>query len=104
MTDVFWLNKADFQPVAKVFTAGELVEALRKAPKQVIAHHLTKSKNDFANWARGSLKDADLAAKLSAIRYDDPDALNKVIAAFAASRQPIALPKPEQNLQIPKKH
>ncbi len=84
MADIFWLNKADFQPVAKVRNAADMTEALKHAPKQVIAHHITKSKNDFVNWARNGLKDQDLAAKLSAIRHDDPQALEKVIAAFAS--------------------
>ncbi len=82
MADVFWLNKADFQPVAKVTTALEMAYALRKAPKEVVFHHLTAKKNDFANWALNSLKNPDLAAKLSEIRHTDLGALEKLIVAF----------------------
>jgi|GEM_PF-6719743 len=95
MADVFWLNKADFQPVAKVTTALEMVYALRKAPKEVVSHHLTAKKNDFANWALHSLKNPDLASKLSEIRHTDLGALERLIAVFEGKSEGKSEGRPE---------
>jgi hypothetical protein len=83
MADVFWLNKADFQPVAKVASPQEMVEALKRAPKQVINHHLNSARNDFANWAKHALKNSEMASRLASIKPDDPEAMQKVMAAFS---------------------
>lgn len=100
MTDVFWLNKADFQPVAKVTTALEMAYALRKAPKEVVFHHLTAKKNDFANWALHSLKNPDLASKLSEIGHTDLGALEKLIVAFEGTPEEKPKGKPEGRTEV----
>ncbi|MFH0961215.1 MAG: DUF5752 family protein [archaeon] len=87
MTDSFWLNRADFQPVAKIGSLSEMIEALRRAPRQVVSHHITPQKNDFANWVKNSLHNPDLASRLSSIKCDDPRALEKIIEALSSNSQ-----------------
>jgi hypothetical protein len=86
MTDVFWLNKADFMPVAKVSNGAEMAQALRKAPKEVVKHHIRNGKNDFAAWALNSLKNKPLADRLLTIKADNPKALELLIDAFSGKK------------------
>lgn len=82
-TESFWLNKRDWQPVAKVNSIHEMVEALKKAPVDVVNHHMAGGKNDFAAWVEKVLKEPDLAKKLRAVKLGTPqETLKKVIAAF----------------------
>jgi len=43
---------------------AELRDALKDMPEEVYAHHVTKEKNDFADWAEEVLKDPDAAEAL----------------------------------------
>ncbi len=44
----------------------DLVKALNKMPGKVFAYHVNKEKNDFANWVRDIIGDAELANEISA--------------------------------------
>ena len=42
----------------------DLKSALRDMPKHVFEHHVSKEKNDFANWIRGVFKNKELACAI----------------------------------------
>lgn len=42
----------------------ELAAALTKMTKEVFNHHVTKDKNDFANWIEGVFENKKLAAEI----------------------------------------
>ena len=90
---VFWLNKDHFQPVAKVYSVEEMVEALKVAPAKVCEHHMKYGKNDFAEWAEKSLKDSVLAGRLKSVRLEDPQAtLLKIRQAFEGRLREVKTP------------
>lgn len=47
---------------------SELHQALKAMPKETFCFHVTKERNDFANWIRDIIGDVDLAKSLTRIR------------------------------------
>lgn len=79
----FWLNVAHWKPFAVVKNANEMAAALKKAPVDVIKHHLRDGKNDFAEWAEKGLGLKSLAGELRSIKAKTPQQiLEKTIKAF----------------------
>lgn len=57
--ECFWTN--DGQVLKDLL---ELRDALKKMTDKVYTHHVTKEKNDFADWVEAVLKDVDCATAL----------------------------------------
>ena len=66
-TPAFWLNTADWKTVAVVKDLNEMADALKKAPVEVVQHHLKNGKNDFAIYLVNFIQnEPDLQAVIAA--------------------------------------
>lgn len=59
----FWINNG---PILK--NLEDLKNALKKISEETFKYHVSKEKNDFANWVKNVLGDKVLANKLARIR------------------------------------
>jgi hypothetical protein len=72
----FWVNNG---PIVK--NLRELPGALRRMKQDTFMHHVNKGKNDFSNWIKHVVGDAQLANSVSKMKTKKTmiDALNKRI-------------------------
>ena len=75
----------------------ELANALLSMDNETFAHHVTREKNDFANWISGVFRDEKLAKQISRIRNRDGirNRLNDALKE-QARQAALSLPKEEQ--------
>ena len=59
----FWVNNG---PVIK--NLSEMSDSLASMKDDIFKHHVNKEKNDFGNWVRDVLKDAELADEIAGIK------------------------------------
>ena len=59
----FWVNNG---PVIK--NLSEMADSLACMNDDIFKHHVNKEKNDFGNWVRDVLKDAELADEIAGIK------------------------------------
>lgn len=60
---MFWLHDGK-----TLRNLNELAHAFKGMKKEVFEHHVTKDKNDFANWIKDVQRDKELAAKLYKVK------------------------------------
>ena len=72
----FWINNG---PIVR--NLGQLPGAIRSMKQETFMHHVNKGKNDFSNWIKHVVGDAQLANSVSKMKTKQPmiDALNKRI-------------------------
>lgn len=61
--ETFWTTNGEI-----IATLLELKEALGRMPEEVFSYHVTKDKNDFAQWVETVLQDKECAAALRRAR------------------------------------
>lgn len=67
--EAFFVKVSDFKCIGKAKSLSELLDILRISPCEVVSHHVTGVKNDFADWISDVLGDSALAANLRTINY-----------------------------------
>jgi len=80
-SDGFCIKMESGEVVAEAFLLDDLLEAVRKSPDEAIGFHL-KEGNDFANWVRNVIGDAQLAQDLEAVAYSTPQEARDRIAGL----------------------
>lgn len=75
----FWLCKGPFDTICGCYSLNDLMNTLKSAPAEVITHHITNEKNDFANWINEVIGLKTLGTKILKLKATTPEALKSKI-------------------------